>query len=484
MTSMIMRPYQESVVLSIGRSNAIVKMPTGSGKTIVAAELVRQQLEINVSPLKAALFLVPAQDLVEQQARVIRNWCPENTTVFEFMGGMADPCKGEATGKVVIVSTPKAFSLLQRRQVHLFGWDQFGIVVFDEVHHVLKDHPYRNLALDLRDWHNCKGETNKTNKIQVIGMSASLTYDIGENAITATLTRLCRELMIETMISPSIEELECGGYTPQYGNNVEVERCSETPEGVLDCNSRKPHLMHQTFMKRIETETSTPFSLAVWRVANRLEQEVKRFCPTYSSPLSKSKLVSWEDHAYKHRLQTRDTSSVDAFRLLGVWYTALRLLVQSWEEDEILVMQWLKLNGALTGIQGADVRAIQVACDVPYSFYKLGRLRYHLIQKREALGDSFRCIVFVQTRIAAYILSRFIDADEQLQQHGIGSGFVTAKDGKITPEIQMTKKIKQDTVASFRSGALNVIVATSVLEEVCVFGTGMLFIFRHMSVTR
>jgi superfamily II DNA/RNA helicase len=83
----VMRPYQERVVDSIGSSNnAIVKLPTGSGKTIVAAELIKRRLEVDSS--LAALFLVPAQDLVEQQAVVVRTWCPAETTeVFEFMGG-------------------------------------------------------------------------------------------------------------------------------------------------------------------------------------------------------------------------------------------------------------------------------------------------------------------------------------------------------------------------------------------------------------
>jgi DEAD/DEAH box helicase len=454
-----MRPYQESIVISIGSSNAIVKMPTGSGKTVVAAELLKRRLELDSS--LAGLFLVPTQDLVEQQAAVVRAWFPESQ-VFEFMGGQTDPTTGQANGKVCIVSTPKAFSLLQCRQPNAFGWDQFGIIVFDEVHHMLKDHPYREISLDLRDWNKIKGK----GKTQVIGMSASLTYDINEVAIRATLGRLCRELMIDIMISPSLNELERGGYTPQYGDNVEIERSNEIPEGVLAHYLRRPHLMHQTFVKRIETKTATPFALEVWSIVSDLEQHAKHFCPTYMTPLNQIKLTSWEDHAYKHQLNAGNTSAVDVFRLLSIWYTALRLLVLSWEEDKVLVMQWLKANDALRAVHGKDIGTIQEACKTPDSFSKLGRLRYHLIQKRETWGDSFRCIVFVQQRIAAYVISRFIQSDEQLQRHGIISGFVTAKDGKITPEIKMNKSMKQETVTSFRCGVLNVIVATSVLEEV------------------
>jgi hypothetical protein len=225
--------------------------------------------------------------------------------------------------------------------------------------------------------------------------------------------------------------------------------------------------MHQTFMKRIATKAATPFALEVWRVVSDLELHAKRVCSTYMSPLNKTKLISWEEQAYKHQLKAGKPTFVDVFRVLGIWYTALRLLVQSWEEDEVLAMQWLKVNNALSAVHGTNVGAIQKACETPDSFYKLGRLRYHLIKKREAWGGSFRCIVFVQQRIAAYVISCFIQSDEELKRHKIVSGFVTARDGTITPEIKMTKSMKQETVAAFRSGTLNVIVATSVLEEVC-----------------
>ena len=46
-------------------------------------------------------------------------------------------------------------------------------VVFDEVHHVLKDHPYRKLAQQLC---KCDGPV-------VLGLTASLTYAVGESCL-------------------------------------------------------------------------------------------------------------------------------------------------------------------------------------------------------------------------------------------------------------------------------------------------------------
>ena len=102
-----LRPYQARVVNSIGSANAIVKMPTGSGKTLVAAELMKRHLQQH--PGLACLFLVPTQDLVDQQADVVAQWCLDvDVHVFRFTGGRADRAKHPATERVCIVSTPKA----------------------------------------------------------------------------------------------------------------------------------------------------------------------------------------------------------------------------------------------------------------------------------------------------------------------------------------------------------------------------------------
>eukprot|EP00977_Amphora_coffeiformis_P024549 scaffold16175_cov92-Amphora_coffeaeformis.AAC.1 len=61
-------------------------------------------------------------------------------------------------------------------------------------------------------------------------MSASLTYAVRDTAIESTLNRICRELRIEHMISPSNEELIEGGYVSQQGRNVEIERAGDPPE--------------------------------------------------------------------------------------------------------------------------------------------------------------------------------------------------------------------------------------------------------------
>jgi len=109
-SKMQLRKYQKDVVDAIGNDNAIIKMPTGSGKTFVAAEFIRRGKQCDEGKLKletrrrAALFLVPACDLVAQQKKALKAWI-KDCDVAEYMGGISSP----TTRFDVLVSTPQAF---------------------------------------------------------------------------------------------------------------------------------------------------------------------------------------------------------------------------------------------------------------------------------------------------------------------------------------------------------------------------------------
>ena len=107
---MQLRKYQKDVVDNIGHENVIIKMQTGSGKTFVAAEFIRRakqnsEDELELEPeRRAALFLVPACDLVAQQKKALKEWI-KDVDVAEYMGGISSPTKRFD----VLVSTPQAF---------------------------------------------------------------------------------------------------------------------------------------------------------------------------------------------------------------------------------------------------------------------------------------------------------------------------------------------------------------------------------------
>merc|ERR1719319_50885 len=169
------------------------------------------------------------------------------------MGGATPPLNYD-----VIVSTPEAFRRLQARSGATYAWPSFCVCIFDEVHHVLKDHPYRKLALGIK---RCEGQTSgKLSPLQVLGLSASLTYAVGEEQVKKTLVRLSQELRATRMETVDETELRAGGYLqPQVmGDNVErITGMHDVPENIIPQENRRPHLMHKTFMDRVRQGNAT-----------------------------------------------------------------------------------------------------------------------------------------------------------------------------------------------------------------------------------
>jgi ERCC4-related helicase len=431
-----LRPYQQRIGDSVNGENAIIKMPTGSGKTFVASELIKRSLAAETS--KVALFLVPTCDLVDQQARAISEWC-DSCGVRQYHGGMSDPHLDQHNR--ILVSTPLAFYHLQWRNCD-FDWSRIGICIFDEVHHVLKDHPYRKIAKRLQNW---KEEHGKS--VHVVGLSASLTYAVADVRIHDALDRLCQDLSITKMESP-------------------------TPEGVLPVRMRRPHKMHETFMNRVKNRTATPFALRVWDTVQLLEKHAETLFTSFTSPLLQEKLASWEDYASQLKVTSLPNirESGRFFQQLEHWYVALRLVVLTWEEDEQLVMQWLKIENALFTVEeyGSSLESklneMNRLANNSVNFMKMACLREQLVLKKNMFGSEFRCIIFVQERIKAYILAHWLNRDVALRHdHGIEAGFVASKGSRLTPSIKATRN---GSIDKFRTAEINVLVATSVIEEV------------------
>jgi ERCC4-related helicase len=121
-----------------------------------------------------------------------------------------------------------------------FRWSNFFACVFDEVHHVLKEHPYRVIAHSIKAW-----EENQKHRIQVVGLSASLTYAVEHKAVEQALANLCYDLSISKMISPTEEELKKSGYIPQDDSIETMHKPWVVPDGVMPGKCDRAIVCHE-----------------------------------------------------------------------------------------------------------------------------------------------------------------------------------------------------------------------------------------------
>lgn len=73
--------YQSRIADVCERENTLVVVPTWAGKVVIAAEVIKRSRP-------SALFIVPTQTLVEQQARPLRSW--SSRVVVKLEGGAHD----------------------------------------------------------------------------------------------------------------------------------------------------------------------------------------------------------------------------------------------------------------------------------------------------------------------------------------------------------------------------------------------------------
>lgn len=144
--------YQESVVRSVddllaetkpGRRRAVISLPTGAGKTRVAAQTaVTRILAPGDTPNRLVVWIAQTDELCEQAVQCFRElWSNlgqkgESLRVIRFWGGQSNPQPPERGEPTVVVASIQ--TLTSRLSAAPLAWvSRPGLVVIDECHHAL-----------------------------------------------------------------------------------------------------------------------------------------------------------------------------------------------------------------------------------------------------------------------------------------------------------------------------------------------------------
>ncbi len=136
-TGISLRPYQQEAVDAVlsaadrGVTRSLIALPTGAGKTIVAAELVRRRGG-------TALFLAHRDELLQQAAEKLRMAMPERGLEM----GLVKAGRDDARAPMVLGSMQ---TLSRRARLARFP-QQFETVIVDEAHRSMADGYQRILS--------------------------------------------------------------------------------------------------------------------------------------------------------------------------------------------------------------------------------------------------------------------------------------------------------------------------------------------------
>lgn len=170
----ILEGLRDLLVSRSGRRRAVVSLPTGGGKTRVAAEAV-VKLVLNDSQKRTALWVAQTDELCEQAVQCFRQlWVNVGTSgedlrIVRLWGGQNNPAPPEGNEPVVVVASIQ--TLNARLEVAHLSWlAKPGVVVIDECHHAIAP-SYSSLLrwLDVQTGSESERETEPP----VIGLSAT-----------------------------------------------------------------------------------------------------------------------------------------------------------------------------------------------------------------------------------------------------------------------------------------------------------------------
>lgn len=438
------RSYQLEALEAAIKKNTIVFLETGSGKTLIAIMLLRSCAYLLRKPSPfIAVFLVPKVVLVKQQAEAVK--MHTDLKVGMYWGDMgvdfwdADMWKQQLEQYEVLVMTPAI--LLSNLRHSFFKLSMIKVLIFDECHHARGNHDY---ACIMKDFFHRELHSGESELPRIFGMTASPIKSKGGNS--------------ESSYWKIIDELETL-------MNSKVYTCAS--ESVL-----AEFIPHSTTKFKYYRHEEIPCGL----VANIITQ-LNALKEKHELSLESLDLSQSTSQSIINKMKKLYSALTFCLEELGVWLALKAAWFFSQKENELF--SWGKLDvlgenivrnfsseayQAFASFLPSD-RKWAIANDVTYDLDK-GLLTskvvclIQLLHEYRGLKD-LRCIVFVERVITAVVIeSLFSTFFPKLNDWK--TKYIAGNNSAVQFQ---TRKRQNEIVEEFRKGMVNIIVATSILEE-------------------
>uniref|UniRef100_A0A674AW63 ribonuclease III n=1 Tax=Salmo trutta TaxID=8032 RepID=A0A674AW63_SALTR len=478
------RKYQVELLEAALEHNTIVCLNTGSGKTFIAVlltkELSHQIRGDLVEQGKRTVFLVNAASSVIQQAASVRThsdlqvgeyMCVEKTSSWS-----REKWSQEMIENQVLVMTCHIFLHVLKSGV-LPLW-KLNLVVFDECHLAITDHPYRDI-MKLCEGCPCSP--------RILGLTASILNGkcdpseleqkiqnleriLQSNAETAT------DLVVLDRYASQPREvvLDCGPYLDKSGLSEHLlSELDEALHFLNDCNipvSREDR--DPTFISKqvLSDCRAVLLVLGPWcadKVAGIMVRELQKYIKHEQEEINRKFLLFTDTILRKVHALCEELFSPASLDLKFVTPKVIRLLeilheYKPFERQQFESVEWYNNRNEDSYVSWSDSEDEDEDEEVK--------------EKPEANFPSpftnILCgIIFVERRYTAVVLNRLIkEAGKQDPELAyISSNFITGHSiGKNQPrnkQMEVEFRKQEEVLRKFRAHETNLLIATSIVEE-------------------
>ncbi|NXH50154.1 IFIH1 protein, partial [Dicaeum eximium] len=480
-----LRVYQMEVAKpALNGENIIICLPTGSGKTRVAVYITKDHLDKKkrASEPGKVIVLVNKVPLVEQHLK--REFGPFLKRWYQVIGLSGDSQLKISFPEVVrrndvIISTAQILenSLLNaskedEESVHLSGKvffvPDFSLIIIDECHHTQKEGVYNNIMRRYLKEKMKNRKLAKENKPlipqpQILGLTASpgvggaTSYSKAEEHILKICANLdaCRIMTVEENASQLKNQVKEPSKKTVIADDKKrdpfKERITEIMTEIQNYCQLHPK-------SEFGTQTYEQWVIREERRAAKEEKRRERVCAEH---LKK----------YNDALQINDTiRMVDAYNHLNNFYKEekSKKTVRNDDDDdggdEPAVSKQDETDEFLIGLFHAKKKQLKELTGKPENENE------KLIQLRNTLMEEFtkteepRGIIFTKTRFSAFALFQWIKDNPKFEEVGIRAHYIIGSGHKSEMK-PMTQNEQREVIDKFRSGNVNLLIATTVAEE-------------------
>lgn len=438
------RSYQLEALDKAINQNTIVFLETGSGKTLIAIMLLRNYAYLLRKPTPfIAIFLVPTVVLVTQQAEVVK--MHTDLKVGKYWGEMgvdywsATDWKDQQDEYEVLVMTPMI--LLNALRHSFLKLEMIKVLIFDECHNARGRHPY---ACIMTEFYHRQLDSNNSQQPRIFGMTASPVKAKGSSS--------------ELTYWKQIHELE-------NLMNSKVYTC--VSESVI-----AEYIPFSTAKLKSYKHMDIPYPLFA-NLANALNTLKEK----HESSIVKANLSVSVLESARRRLSKVSSTFFFCLSELGVWLALKAAETLLFERSEIFSWGELDVCGEkIVRNFSSDVFKVfskYIPSDPDWSIggdmkvYLADRfLSTKVICLVESLLEyrdlkDLRCIIFVERVITAIVLCTLLTK----LLPSLSGWKIEYTAGQNTGLQTQSRKTQNKIVEEFRKGTVNIIVATSILEE-------------------
>jgi ATP-dependent RNA helicase DDX58 len=173
---LVLRNYQEELTHeALQGKNCLIIAPTGTGKTHVALSIAKQHLETDsFEEDRKVIFFVPTVALVTQQLRQFLRYMDPSLRCQGLSGEEVSNLSltDIVAANDVLVMTPQIIlNALEKKTIESLS--VFSLLIFDECHKMMKNHPYNGIMSRYYVHEMLRGKDAAYRLPQVVGLTAS-----------------------------------------------------------------------------------------------------------------------------------------------------------------------------------------------------------------------------------------------------------------------------------------------------------------------